>query len=576
MLALEELLHPIDAIELSGKDLRYDPVIDNIREARSEEDDSLPVGEWGRQTKRADYRLVASLTSDTLLKRTKDLWIAVWFGEASIQIEGYDALEPILRFLLELQRTFWLSVFPAVEEGDLSLRAAPLHWGFDRYAAIIHELPITENGIAYAAYKAVRSGTAVIHNEELLTTEKLAEFVTVTGSSFYSDVAGKLKLARAAMEELYLFCDEYYRDESPSFVRLRATLEEIHNISIQLCRATEVMDPDLDGTPYVEIASEPQSTSQQAPDLLPVHSPTLQTDSSPPNGSLESWEDAMQQLGRCATYMLEQRPASSATYLLILALQHDQDNEQECSPSSDMRLMLKRASEAGSWDVLLHQAIRSMMHASGKCWLDPYRYIWQAAKEIGAAQLQTLALMQVRTLLHDNAAIPLAVFPDDTPVANPETRQWIEKEVNPQEPVHAISEQTTHISLAPLPVEKVDDSFAAARELAERGEITQAARMLMEDPSVGRSGRANFMHRLEISRLCMQAGLTTPAASMLRQLLVEVDRHGLDRWEDPDRIGELFIMLLEVLANEEAETERQIVYARLCQTHPALALGIQT
>ena len=151
MLVLEELLQPIDEAESCGNDLRYEPLIDSIREARSEDDDSLPMGDWVRTVKRADYPLVVSLTTEALRTRSKDLWLPVWLGEALIRLDQYEALEPVLRLLLDLQQQFWSNVYPQIEDGDVSLRAAPLQWGLDRYATVVYELPVTKNEISYTA-----------------------------------------------------------------------------------------------------------------------------------------------------------------------------------------------------------------------------------------------------------------------------------------------------------------------------------------------------------------------------------------------------------------------------------------
>ena len=46
---------------------------DQIKEARIEDDESLPSGDWQRQVKRADFRLVIKLAGEALAARSKDL-----------------------------------------------------------------------------------------------------------------------------------------------------------------------------------------------------------------------------------------------------------------------------------------------------------------------------------------------------------------------------------------------------------------------------------------------------------------------------------------------------------------------
>ncbi len=259
-----ELLEPINAAEPSGKDSRYDPLIDAIREARSEDDGSLPMGDWERQAKRADYALVASLATDALQTRSKDLWLAAWLGEAWLRIEQYDAIAPALDLLLALQQEFWLSLYPEIQDDDLSMRAAPLHWSLDRYAALLYGFRVTSDGVSYAAYKAVRSGFTPVHNSEELTGERLDGAIAATPGSFYTGIKEQISLSLKGLQELQLFCEERYGDEGPSFVKLRSTLDEMHHAMTQLLRSRPEHDAPSE---HVEVADARQDLPG-APELV--------------------------------------------------------------------------------------------------------------------------------------------------------------------------------------------------------------------------------------------------------------------------------------------------------------------
>jgi hypothetical protein len=217
------------------------------------------------------------------------------------------------------------------------------------------------------------------------------------------------------------------------------------------------------------------------------------------------------------------------------------------------------------------------MQDYGRPWLDLYQYIWHAAHVMGATALEDLILARARGWMENDPALSEATFEDGTPLANRETRSWFENEVNPsQRTADRISETVT-----PAPVEVLlpgpekDEAYAEARHLAERGEIAQAARVLMEDVSAFQSGRGSFLRRLDICRLCVQAGYPYAVSSILRRLLAEVDERGLEMWEDRNLLGELLVMLLQSLGEGEEQNERKAVYARLCHTHPAMALTMQ-
>src|ERR1044072_7546514 len=86
------LLDPISAEKPAGEDLRWTPEWDRIKEARRADDD-LDSGQWAKkERKSADWRQVRELTTEALVKRTKDLQLAMWLTEANIKLDGFSGL----------------------------------------------------------------------------------------------------------------------------------------------------------------------------------------------------------------------------------------------------------------------------------------------------------------------------------------------------------------------------------------------------------------------------------------------------------------------------------------------------
>jgi type VI secretion system protein ImpA len=85
----EDLLAPIAGENPAGADLYYDKVFDQIKEARREDDESLPEGDMVlSQKKKADHRQVVKLAGDALAARSKDLRLAGWLAESQLRMEG--------------------------------------------------------------------------------------------------------------------------------------------------------------------------------------------------------------------------------------------------------------------------------------------------------------------------------------------------------------------------------------------------------------------------------------------------------------------------------------------------------
>src|SRR5580704_59219 len=87
----DDLLNPIPGENPSGANLRYAPVYDKIKEARREDDDA-PQGEWARERKVADWKLVIKLSGEALAAQSKDLQLAAWLTEAALRSEGFPGL----------------------------------------------------------------------------------------------------------------------------------------------------------------------------------------------------------------------------------------------------------------------------------------------------------------------------------------------------------------------------------------------------------------------------------------------------------------------------------------------------
>src|ERR1700679_1636139 len=120
----EDLLTPIAGDNPAGDNLYYDKVFDQIKEARREDADDLPEGDWERSAKKkADPRAVVKLAGDALATRSKDLRLAGWLIEAQVKMEGFAVLVPSIQLLQSLQENFWPTIHPEIEDGnDLELR----------------------------------------------------------------------------------------------------------------------------------------------------------------------------------------------------------------------------------------------------------------------------------------------------------------------------------------------------------------------------------------------------------------------------------------------------------------------
>ena len=139
---LDALLAPIEGENPSGESLRYAGTYDEIAEARRA-DDNLNQGAWQTELKYADYRKVIELAVPALTSRSKDLQIGAWLSEALMKQHSFAGLRDSLKLLTGLQENFWDTLYPEIDEGDMSGRANAVSW-FDTQASLgVASLPFT-------------------------------------------------------------------------------------------------------------------------------------------------------------------------------------------------------------------------------------------------------------------------------------------------------------------------------------------------------------------------------------------------------------------------------------------------
>lgn len=608
MFLVEDLLSPIEPETPAGQNLRYHPVYDQIAEARSEEDATLPVGAWTRQTKKADYPLVLSLSREALAKRSKDLWLAAWLGEAQIKVDGLAAVPAVLDLLLALQERFWDSLYPEIEDNDLAMRAAPLLWAMDRYSTLVYDLPAIAESISYLDYQALRKAGSAGENAQA-ATETLDAALAKTSKASYVSAESQLAATRESLEKLNLFCDERYRDDGPSFVKLRTAIDEVYNLVESQLRAKRELEPD----PVVAQPADPgfvvtarheeqpaqvtqqtilaQEPASDAPSTLDAEQAVQQTVQSPSSAAEpQSWEMALEQIRRAAAYVSQERPAHPLPYLVLSATHYGEKSTDgsgflKYPPSTELRTMLRRISREGDGQSLLAESLRALALPSARSWLDLHRYIWSASRDAGHQEIAESVLDSVRTMLRRDDSIAESVFEDDTPTASPETKQWIEAEIRLRRSSTPVSEKVAIPEVQqPLPAsvsvveaapaQQETDVCAQADALAASGDLAAAIHLLMEDAAASRARRISFRRRLQASRLCLTHGQKVVARRLLEQLLAEADEYRLEQWEGSHLVGEVMVMLLQSFDGQE-ESERGALLARLCQVDPARALGVE-
>jgi type VI secretion system protein ImpA len=621
----EGLLEPIPGDNPAGVNLYYDKLFDQLKEARTEDLDNLPAGDWGYVPKKADHALVIKLAGEALAKRTKDLRLAGWLIESQFKREGFSVLVPSLEFLHAFQEKFWDCLFPEIDEdGSLDLRLVAIETAMNRLALALRAAPLTRSGLSLIDYldsRAVGYESDADNNSQKAEDRQYAikhgrltaeDFDSAFGSTPKAFYAGLETLLLAAMDQVGSL-DDFQRDrygtDYPNTGKLRKSLEEVKQIVSALLAEKRKTDPDpvvepepepveksepesLFDTPEVIVSSQlselESSDLAQAEDIAPRKSAQPAT---PAKAALTKAMDPYELIVHGAGLLFEKTQESPAPYLVCSGLrlaetrlQLSYENGFAVAPPSEVRQKLVRLSNAGEWAELLRLSVGMLGEEYARSWLDLHRYIWRAAREMGYSAIEIAIVSTVRGVLQDIPDLRHWTLDDDTPAANLETQRWIDSDILPPEPE---PEQKSEPEPVRMYVERSSDSesspeaavrsvFEIASELLQQGRSDEAIAMMVRDANRQASGRLRFQRRIEVAQLCLACDRHDIAYPILSELNSEIERRELELWENYDLLVKPMTMLLSCMESRgSAQEERDALFARLCRLDPEAALTVR-
>ena len=609
----DDFLNPVPGENPSGVSLRYERIYDQIKEARTEEDESIPSGDWQRQVKRADYALVIKLAAEALASKSKDLQLAAWLTEAYVKREGIGLIQPCFKLMQDLQEQFWDTLYPEIEDGDAGMRAVPMEWAANRVATLLREAPITRDGLNSYQYKesraigyeadteyndAKREARERAIADGKVTGEDWDKAFVSTPKSFYANLDESIRSATETIDTLQVFCEEKYGDDGPGFNKLRTALEEVGQVINSLLNEKRKIEPDEPEPAAAEETvdvEEPESETEAEIEAVAEAAPAAKTKKVKSlSAEPTDWDDAISRIQVCARFLQKDRPSSPVAYLLQASVRLGEMREQGSyasydflvSPPTETRQNLKKLASESNWEELLSAAIAAAGEPCGRAWLDVHRYVWRASYEAGYSAISASVIATLQALLKDIPELPSWTLNDDTPTANPETLRWLEEMVIPKPPEPVVNVQETppaepepaytasHNSSEEQGEEPPPDVLDIAKDMIRRGQLPQAIQLLVRDAAQQPSGRARFQRRLQVAQLCVSAGQNRVAHPVLEELVKEIDQRRLEEWESSDMIAPPMALLLKCLDPSTSNGVREALFAKLCRIDPTAAMDV--
>jgi type VI secretion system protein ImpA len=320
---IARVLRPIPGPSPTGVSLRYESEYDRIREARRDEDPALPQGVWLYDLKRADWGQVIELCVDSLSERSKDVQIACWLLDALVHRRGFAGLAEGLGALVALCDKFWPDLFPAIDDGDMAARLAPIEWIDEKLPQVVYTLPLTCSGtpetISYSwtdyvnaqRQEIARSGNSSTQNkDDAATLEVFLASEKATPTSFYEELREQLDLGLDWIGSAAASLDRHCGKEAPGLVHLREALADVQGfVNAVLALREDTAKSAVPASETLRVAAS-NASAPFTNDLVTI------APAAPPLIEIHSRDEAYSLLMEIADYLFTVEPHSPTPYIV--------------------------------------------------------------------------------------------------------------------------------------------------------------------------------------------------------------------------------------------------------------------
>jgi type VI secretion system protein VasJ len=373
--------------------------------------------------------------------------------------------------------------------------------------------------------------------------ERLTKALTATQTPSESD-REPLKASSAVLEEILSILKTKFPEGGASLFELPRTLRE-----------------KIDAIP-----PPPPPPSEEAAPVAAAQAPPAEVDTP---------EKALESILKAAAFLRKAEPADPLPYRLLRAVLW----KDVVRPRVDRKGV---ADVTGADSSFLESALQSLEegeHAkvidevearlpSDRLWLDLQLLTVRAMEGLGARfdEARRAVTSDVAQLLRRVPDLHGLKFEGGAPFASQKARLWIENEV-----------------LAPVPgagaaSDKLADTLLEARKLVARSQLPHATALFQKEMKSVPQGRERFLWRVELAKMCADAGEHGVARPLFESLDEEAVRYRLEEWE-PQLSVEVVKRLWQcysALPKQEGAAEKAAqAYARLCRLDlsAAMALG---
>jgi type VI secretion system protein VasJ len=342
---------------------------------------------------------------------------------------------------------------------------------------------------------------------------------------------------------------------------------------IGLSELSEKIQEKLYSVPAPQAAPEPGAAPVEGAPPAEGGAPAAAYAAPPPPAEIDSLDRVREQVLKCVEFLKKTNPADALAFQLERALYWGGLAEvPEPMPAGGDAALLP------AWETALkkkdYQRVLDETEArlpTDPLWLDLNLFAVRAMEGLGSsfeAARQAVGSL-VAGLVVRLPELKGATFDGGVAVAADVTRQWID---------HELLGRAAAAGAAPG-ADRLDETMQEARKLATRGKLPAATALVQKEMLAVPPGRARFLWRLNLARLCTESGRPALAAPQLEALDGDAERGMLEQWE-PELAVEVVKLLWQCYrslskSGGEAMVEKAArAYARLCRLDLSTAMAL--
>ena len=516
---------PVRADAPCGASAKYEPEYEEIQaEVRKLENVS---------EQRVDWKRVVMLGRGILQQKSKDLLVSSYVCFGLFEDRGYSGLRAGLACLEGMVVAFWEPLYP--EATRMRARANALNWMAEKVGAAVS-----------------RREPAAQEKDEMAACVQQVE----------------------VLEKLL---DERMGGDSPDLGRLRRPIKE------HLGRM-EASEAGASRQPPASSESLPKLTQPVPPAVTDIRSPEDVRRVLKDNGTL---------IRRAAAMAREQDPTSPWPYRILRALtwlhldsQPPAANERTHIPPPAPHIVkiLQNLLEQGAWADLLMEAESKV--SDSPFWLDLHRLSVLALSALGPSYAKAKEAVEgeLFNLVRRIPGLPNLQFANGMPLANDETRRWVESVLASSENAMSDPASSQKVVEQGEATDPCQEMRSKALALVKEGRIKEALSFCQKEIGAAGLYREQFLRRLELARLCSETSHLKAAISQLEILDKDITRFHLEEWEPIlsfQVIQALWSTLNRMLQDSKQAAPETILwteelYKRLCRLDLAAALELDS